>query len=432
MSRIVACRCYSASISGQGPRGTRHVPKRRSPPVPCGRRAAFRLFDSPRRRSHSMPHGYSFAREYARSACWGDGVSTKLCCKGFTFRDPCSGRCSGHAENGYDRGPHGARASVSIGSDGVSGAGVRDMGALPGRGHRTGPRRRAPGAAAARGRAGARRRRRTVAAARGLGRRGGRRRGPVDAAAARRCLACVRHGRGQHRPARPRRTPAARPAGAPGDRRRMGGSAAQRIRPRVRRGRVPVRDAVLAGTAAHPQRGADARGVGMRDAGRPGTRHRRDHDRADRRGHPSGGRGHHPEPGPPAGPSAECAGRGLLGHVRGGQRRVRRDRLGGRRPARGDDSGPGDPGRGRPHAGAGGGGRLGGGPVDRRAVVGPGSAAPGRVGPGAGDAASSGVGSPVGGDAVPSGGKGAAARRAVGSGSEGPAVCGGGDAQRGL
>lgn len=80
------------------------------PCSPGGRARRRRLFDSPGRASHSMPHGYSFALEYARSACWGDCTSTMLCHKGFTVRDPCPGRCSGHAENGYDRGLREARA----------------------------------------------------------------------------------------------------------------------------------------------------------------------------------------------------------------------------------------------------------------------------------------------------------------------------------
>ncbi|OKI84796.1 hypothetical protein AMK11_20710 [Streptomyces sp. CB02414] len=55
----------------------------------CGGTAVGRrLFDSPERASHSMPQGYSFALEYARSACWRDCTSTMLSRKGFTFRDP--------------------------------------------------------------------------------------------------------------------------------------------------------------------------------------------------------------------------------------------------------------------------------------------------------------------------------------------------------
>lgn len=53
--------------------------------------------------------------------------------KGFTFREPCPGRCSGHAGNGYDRGPHEARAFVSAGSDGVSGAGASSAAGGPSR-----------------------------------------------------------------------------------------------------------------------------------------------------------------------------------------------------------------------------------------------------------------------------------------------------------
>jgi len=92
------------------------------------------LFDSPRRASHSMPHAYSFALEYARSACWGDCTSTMLSRKGITFRDPCSG----HAENGYDRGPCEARGDVSAGSDGVSGAGASSAAGDPARPRRGG------------------------------------------------------------------------------------------------------------------------------------------------------------------------------------------------------------------------------------------------------------------------------------------------------
>ncbi|CAD5960126.1 protein of unknown function [Streptomyces sp. KY70] len=65
------------------------------------------LFDSPQRASHSMHHAYSFALEYARSACCGDCTSTMLSRKGITFRDPEE-----------------ARGDVSAGSDGVSGAGA--------------------------------------------------------------------------------------------------------------------------------------------------------------------------------------------------------------------------------------------------------------------------------------------------------------------
>lgn len=65
------------------------------------------LFDSPQRASHSMHHAYSFALEYARSACCGDCTSTMLYPEGITFRDPEE-----------------ARGDVSAGSDGVSGAGA--------------------------------------------------------------------------------------------------------------------------------------------------------------------------------------------------------------------------------------------------------------------------------------------------------------------
>ncbi len=94
-------------------------------------RAARRtcLFDSPRRASHSMPHAYSFALEYARSACWGDCTSTMLSCKGITVRDP--GSC--HADDDHDRGPCEARGDVSAGSDGVSGAGASSAAGDPAR-----------------------------------------------------------------------------------------------------------------------------------------------------------------------------------------------------------------------------------------------------------------------------------------------------------
>ena len=71
------------------------------------RGAATALFDSPQHASHSMDHAYSFALEYARSACCGDCTSTMLSRKGITFRDPEE-----------------ARGDVSAGSDGVSGAGA--------------------------------------------------------------------------------------------------------------------------------------------------------------------------------------------------------------------------------------------------------------------------------------------------------------------
>ncbi|GGZ25743.1 hypothetical protein GCM10010387_19140 [Streptomyces inusitatus] len=71
------------------------------------------LFDSPRRASHSMRHGYSFALEYARRACFGDCTSTMLFRKSVTFSDLVE-----------VHGPVAARDDVSAGSDGVSGAGA--------------------------------------------------------------------------------------------------------------------------------------------------------------------------------------------------------------------------------------------------------------------------------------------------------------------
>ncbi len=124
--------------------GCEHAPRRSCPRgesgaagacrrSPCHQAAGHRLFDSPGRASHSMPHGYSFALEYARSACSRDCTSTMLFHKGFTFRDPCPGRCPGHAGNGYDRGPREARVQVSAGSDGVSGAGASSAAGDPAR-----------------------------------------------------------------------------------------------------------------------------------------------------------------------------------------------------------------------------------------------------------------------------------------------------------
>lgn len=71
-----------------------------------------------------MHHAYSFALEYARSACCGDCTSTMLSRKGITFRDPEE-----------------ARGDVSAGSDGVSGAGASGSvgGRARPRGGRTGP-----------------------------------------------------------------------------------------------------------------------------------------------------------------------------------------------------------------------------------------------------------------------------------------------------
>jgi hypothetical protein len=118
------CRCRLRGGSGSG--GARRCSQGRKAVGPC-------LFDFPRRASHSMAHGYSFALEYARSACWGDCTSTMLSHKGFTFRDPGFGHCSGHAKNGYDRGPREARGYVSAGSDGVSGAGASSAAGDPAR-----------------------------------------------------------------------------------------------------------------------------------------------------------------------------------------------------------------------------------------------------------------------------------------------------------
>ena len=80
-SEAEVSRCCRCGDSGPGN-------ARRSPPGSTG---CEPLFDSPQSASHSMPHGYSFALEYARSACWGDCTSTMLSRKGFTFRDPGSG-----------------------------------------------------------------------------------------------------------------------------------------------------------------------------------------------------------------------------------------------------------------------------------------------------------------------------------------------------
>lgn len=124
--------------------GCEHAPHRSCPRGESGTAGAFRrsprhqadchrLFELPGRASHSIPYGYSFALEYARSACWRDCTSTMLAHKGFTFRDPCPGRCPGHAENGYDRGPREARVQVSAGSDGVSGAGASSAAGDPAR-----------------------------------------------------------------------------------------------------------------------------------------------------------------------------------------------------------------------------------------------------------------------------------------------------------
>lgn len=102
--------------SGRGPSG---CPGRRA--VCCSRPTELRrtrgglgprgegtlLFDSPQHASHSMDHAYSFALEYARSACCGDCTSTMLSRRGVTFRDPEE-----------------ALGDVSAGSDGVSGAGA--------------------------------------------------------------------------------------------------------------------------------------------------------------------------------------------------------------------------------------------------------------------------------------------------------------------
>jgi hypothetical protein len=71
---------FGVQLSRRGPwgdSGQANVPRSRGV-----RRLGAPLFDSPRRASHSMPHAYSLALEYDRSACWGDCTSTMLSRKG--------------------------------------------------------------------------------------------------------------------------------------------------------------------------------------------------------------------------------------------------------------------------------------------------------------------------------------------------------------
>lgn len=143
----------------------------------------------------------------------------------------------------------------------------RHLGPLPRRGCRSGTRcriappavpRRRPDGVVGRG---------PVAASGQLGRgRHGRRRpdGRVDATTPDRRLAGVRHGRGQSGPARSVRTRAAGPARTARRRRRLVGPTADRDGSGRGPRRLRPRSSVLARAAAHPQRRADDRDIGVR------------------------------------------------------------------------------------------------------------------------------------------------------------------------
>lgn len=110
-------RCCQCGGSGPGTARRPHRPEASYAPP----------FGFPQSEPHSMHYAYSFALEYARSACCGDCTSTMLSPMGITFRDPDGGPCE-------------ARGDVSAGSDGVNGAGA--SGAVGGR---AGSRRGGPG-----------------------------------------------------------------------------------------------------------------------------------------------------------------------------------------------------------------------------------------------------------------------------------------------